>query len=72
LYKTATLGRNIGRQAAFRKRLFAQRDRLNDRSRDFLFQNPLSREPKPLAPDPEGEARVRAFFAHMWLNVSEA
>jgi hypothetical protein len=33
---------NLGRQAAFRKRSFTQRDKLNDKSWDFLFQNPLS------------------------------
>jgi hypothetical protein len=29
------------------------------------------REPKPLAPDPEGEARVAAFFARMGIKVPE-
>jgi hypothetical protein len=33
---------NLGRQAAFRKRSFAQRDKLNGKSWDFRFQNPLS------------------------------
>jgi hypothetical protein len=34
---------NLAHQAAFRKRSFTQRDKLNDRSLDFLFQNPLSK-----------------------------
>jgi hypothetical protein len=34
---------NLDRQAAFRKRSFKKRDKLDDNSWDFLFQSPLSK-----------------------------